>query len=67
MRERRREVARSVKGTGIAVRHGQRTEAADEADAMPGPPRILATWSVSPDFWAGGSGAGMIRSSIGTC
>lgn len=67
MRERRREVARSVKGTGIAVRHGQRTEAADEADAMPGPPRVLATWSVSPDFWAGGSGAGMIRSSIGTC
>ncbi|HET6593792.1 MAG TPA: hypothetical protein VFG48_12795 [Xanthomonadales bacterium] len=49
------------------MRHGQRTEAADEADAMPGPPRVLATWSVSPDFWAGGSGAGMIRSSIGTC
>lgn len=66
MRERRREAAASGKGTGIAGRHGQRTEAADEADAMPGPPRVLATWFVSPDSWAGGSGAGMIRSSIGT-
>jgi len=67
VRERRREAAACVKGTGIAGRHGQRTAAADEADAMPGPPRVLVTWSVSPDSWAGSSGARMLRSSIGTC
>jgi len=69
VRECWREAAASVKGTGIAVRHGQRTAAVDEADAMPGPPPGVVVSPVSPKsrLADGGGGGGMTRSSIGTC